>query len=114
MEAGSLQVIEKAFAQAPESVQHLKRETLGNRYEYLTFKAIEEPLERKKGLAAARFLWQAVRNDSSMLQRSHLMLIVILKITLAILLTPQQARALLFTFKSLKPKIARVNPLKFG
>jgi glycosyltransferase involved in cell wall biosynthesis len=114
MEAGSLQIIERNFAQAPESLQHLKREALSSRYKYLTFKALEGTLERKQGLAAARFLWQTVRNDPSMLRRSHLMLIVILKITLAILLPPQQAQALLLTLKSLRPKIVGANPLKSG
>ncbi len=100
MEAGSLRVIEKAFAEAPESLQHLKRETLGSRYKYLTFKAIEKPLERKKGLAAARFLWQTVRHDRSMLMRSQIMLIVLVKIAAAILLPPQLTQALLKTLKN--------------
>lgn len=95
MEAGSLKVIEHHFAQAPESLQHLKRETLGNRYKYLMFKAIEGNLERKKGLAAVRFLWQAIRYDSSMLRRVKIMLIVLVKIAAAILLPSQQAQALL-------------------
>ena len=95
MEAGSLKVIERHFAQAPESLQHLKRETLGSRYKYLMFKAIEGNLERKKGLVAVRFLWQAIRYDSSMLRRVKIMLIVLVKIAAAIVLPSQQAQALL-------------------
>src|SRR5919199_2454966 len=41
MEASSLKVIEKAFAQAPESLRPLKKKSLGNRYKYLTYKSIE-------------------------------------------------------------------------
>jgi glycosyltransferase involved in cell wall biosynthesis len=99
MEAGSLKVIERNFAQAPESLQHLKRETLGSRYKYLMFKAIEGNLERKKGLAAVRFLWQASRYDPSMLRRVKIMLIVLVKIAAAIVLPSQQAQAFLEVIK---------------
>jgi glycosyltransferase involved in cell wall biosynthesis len=95
MEAGSLRIIERAFAQAPESLQKLKREVLGNRYKYLTLKAIEGPPSGDRGLAAARFFLQAVSNDPTWLRRTGLMLIVLFKITVAILLPPQQAQALI-------------------
>ena len=99
MEAGSLKVIERNFAQAPESLQPLKRQTLGSRYKYLTFKSIEGDLERKKGFAAAQFLWQAIRYDLSMLKNGRIMLIVLIKIAAAILLPSHQARALLNAVK---------------
>ncbi len=99
MEAGSLNVIERHFAQAPESLQHLKREILGSRYKYLMFKAIEGNLERKKGFAAVRFLWQAIRYDSSMLRRVKIMTIVLVKIAAAIVLPSQQSQALLEVIK---------------
>jgi glycosyltransferase involved in cell wall biosynthesis len=102
MEAGSLQVIERAFAVAPESLQHLKREVLGNRYKYLTFKAVEGTPERKKGLAAVRFLWQMVRYDRSMLLRSQILAIVLVKIAIATLLPSQLSQALLKAAKNLK------------
>src|SRR4028118_1289230 len=41
--AGSLQVMERAFNQAPESLQHLKPASLANIYKGLTFKALEGP-----------------------------------------------------------------------
>jgi glycosyltransferase involved in cell wall biosynthesis len=102
MEAGSLQVIERAFAVAPESLQHLKREVLGSRYKYLTFKAVEGTPERKKGLAAVRFLWQMVRYDRSMLLRSQILAIVLVKIVIATLLPSQLSQALLKAAKNLK------------
>lgn len=95
MEQGSLQIIERAFANAPESLQYLKREVLGSRYKYLTFKAVEGNLERKKGLAALRFLWQTIKNEPSVLLRVRVILIVLLKIALAVLLPSQLAQALL-------------------
>jgi len=100
MEAGSLQIIERAFAQAPESLQSLKREVLGNRYKYLTFKALEGTLERKKGIAATRFLGHWVRNQPSMLLRSRIMAIVLIKIAIATLLPTQLAQALLKAVKN--------------
>ncbi len=102
MEAGSLRVIERAFAVAPESLQHMKREVLGNRYKYLTFKAVEGTPERKKGLAAVRFLWQMVRYDRSMLLRSQILAIVLVKIAIATLLPSQLSQALLKAAKNLK------------
>ena len=102
MEAGSLRVIERAFAVAPESLQHLKREVLANRYKYLTFKAVEGTPERKKGLAAVRFLWQMVRYDRSMLLRSQILAIVLVKIAIATLLPSQLSQALLKAGKNLK------------
>jgi hypothetical protein len=63
------------------------------------FKAIEGNLERKKGLAAVRFLWQAIRYDPSMLRRVKIMLIVLIKIAAAIVLPSQQAQALLEVIK---------------
>jgi len=102
MEAGSLRVIERAFAVAPESLQHLKREVLANRYKYLTFKAVEGTPERKKGLAAVRFLWQMVRYDRSMLLRSQILAIVLVKIAIATLLPSQLSQPLLKAAKNLK------------
>jgi glycosyltransferase involved in cell wall biosynthesis len=100
MEAGSLRIIERSFAQAPESLQKLKREVLGNRYKYLTLKAIEGPPSGGRGLAAARFFLQAVSNDPTWLRRTRLMLIVLFKITVAILLPPRQAQALITLTKN--------------
>ncbi len=100
MEASSLRVIEKAFAIAPESLQHLKRQSLGNRYKYLTFKALEGTPDRKKGLVAIRFLLQAISNDPALL-RTKVLWKVLFKIVTVALLPPQQAQALLTKLNSL-------------
>ena len=100
MEAGSLKVIERVFAQAPESLQDLKRETLASRYNYLTFKALEGNLDRKNGLTAARFLIQALKHDLALLGRTKIMVIVVVKIAVAILLPPQLTLKLLNTVKN--------------
>ena len=99
MEAGSLRTIERAFAQAPESIQYLKREVLANRYKYLTFKALEGQPERRRGLAATRFFWQAITYDPVWLGRTQMMLIILFKIAITTLLPSQQAQALLTLVK---------------
>ncbi|MBE9126713.1 MULTISPECIES: glycosyltransferase [unclassified Coleofasciculus] len=101
MELGSLRVIDKALAEAPASIQHLKREILANRYKYLTLKATEGNLERRRGLVAARFLLQAIRNDLAWLQRTQLMLIILFKIAMATLLPTQQAHAVRTSVKKI-------------
>jgi glycosyltransferase involved in cell wall biosynthesis len=93
MEAGSLKVIERAFAQAPDSLKYLKQDTLGNRYKYLTWKALEQPNKRSQGLIAVRFLLKAVGTDPVLLRR-RIIWKVLLKSAIVIVLSPQQAQAL--------------------
>lgn len=100
MEASSLKVIEKAFAQAPESLQYLKRKSLGNRYKYLTYKSIEGYPERKKGLTAIRFLLQIVRNDPSILQ-AKVIWKVLFRILAIVLLPSELAQTVINKFKTL-------------
>jgi len=100
LEAACLEVIERACTQAPESVEHLKKYSLGNTYKYLTYKAIEGPPERKKGLVAARFFWQAVRNDPALL-RTKVLFKVLLKIAAITILPPQHAQSFFTRFKKL-------------
>jgi glycosyltransferase involved in cell wall biosynthesis len=100
MEAASLRVIERAFNQAPESLQYLKQPSIANVYKGLTFKALEGAPDRQQGLTAARLLWHSVKNDPSLL-RSRVILKVLFKIVAMTLLPPQQAQALLTKAKGL-------------
>ena len=100
LEAGCLQVINRAFTQAPESLQPLKRYSLANLYKYLTSKALEGDPERPKSLAATRFLWQAVINDPSLL-RTRVFLKVLFKIAAITLLPPPLAQLVITKFKTL-------------
>lgn len=93
MEAASLRVAEKAFAQAPQSLHYLKQFSLANIYKGLTFKALEGPPERQRGVTVARLLWHCVRNDPS-LWRSRILIKVLCKIAVMSLLPPQQAQVL--------------------
>lgn len=99
LETACLQVIERAFSQAPESLQHLKKYSLGNLYKYLTFKALERHPERQRGLLAARLLWHAVINDPTLLQ-TRVIWKVLLKIVTVIFLPTQLAQELLNKMKS--------------
>ena len=104
-EAQCLQVIERAFNQAPESLQYLKSRSLANLYQYLLFRGLAGPLGQHNALAAARCLWHCVRYDPAVLRRrSRLMLIVSLKIVAAVLLPPQLAVVLLKVVKKYSGK----------
>ncbi|MBD1806880.1 glycosyltransferase [Microcoleus sp. FACHB-SPT15] len=99
LEAGSLPVINRTFAQSP-SLGYLKQTSIANLYNYLIFKALEEPPVRHKGLLALRFLWKAVSNDPSLIQK-QIIWKVLLKIAIVVLLPPQQALVLLTKRKRL-------------
>ena len=111
-EAESLKVIERAFNQAPESLQHLKKYSLSNLYMYLTFKALEVPSGRQNGFTAARCLRLAVRNDPSLLRRRQTLLKALFKITAVVLLPPQQSQALVTTPESLFEKYNKLAKQK--
>ncbi|MEP0917141.1 glycosyltransferase [Leptolyngbya sp. DQ-M1] len=93
METGSLRMLEKAFSQAPQSLQYLKRNAIANLYHYLTFKAFEGSPKRQNGLIAARFFWNAIANNPSMLLGWKTVLRVLAKISLVTLLPPGHSYA---------------------
>lgn len=64
MEVASLQVIERAYSQAPESLQHLKSQSLGYLYNFLIAKVLQDPVKRKGGLKAAKMLVNYLTKDS--------------------------------------------------
>lgn len=113
MEAASLRIIEKAFASAPQSLQYLKRDSIGNRYKYLTFKALDGLPERKKGLAATRFLWNAITYDPSLI-RAKVIWKVLFKITAMILLPPKLAEEVINQFQPLTNTITLLGYIKFN
>ena len=98
-----LQVIHKSFEQAPEALKHLKKRTLANFYQYLSFKAIEGSLVRDKGKLAARYYWYALSLDRSLLKRRIAITFkVYLKILAAITLPSHLNQMLLDAWKSSK------------
>ncbi|MFM6356259.1 MAG: glycosyltransferase [Planktothrix sp.] len=97
LEAGSKKVIEQAFSQVPDSLQSLKKRSLGNIYKYLTFKALEGKPNRKQGLVAFGFLYNILINDPAMLRRK-ITLRTLLKIATFILFSQRQAEWILSKF----------------
>ncbi len=80
MEAACLRVIERAYSQAPASLQHLKPETLGFLYNYLLSKVLEGPPGRQKVLTAARLFWHYFTNDCSRYRLVRFKLLLLSKV----------------------------------
>lgn len=93
-EAASLQVIEKSFSNAPQSLQYLKKYSLGNRYKCLTFMALQRNPGRKQGIIALKLLIYTIKNDPSLLLAKALIK-VFLKIVVMIIFSPGQAKTLI-------------------
>lgn len=100
MEVASLRVINRALAEAPESIQSLRRICIGNRYKGLTWKTLTGFPEPGKGVTAARFFLHAISNDRSLLGK-RIFGKVWLKIAIIVLLPPPLARFLLTKIKQL-------------
>jgi hypothetical protein len=99
-EAACLQVLKRAYKQAPESLQYLKKDSFANLYKYLTFKILEGSADQKRGITAVRFLWQAVVNDLDMLKKKFTWK-VLFKAVIWALLPPQQAQRVTTKFPTL-------------
>jgi len=99
-EAETLKVINRAFNQAPQALQYLKKQSLANLYKYLTYKAMAGQTKTENGLTAARFFLRAVINDPSLL-RAKVIGKVLFKIFAMILLPPQIAQSTIAKFKNL-------------
>jgi len=90
MEAEFLKVLDRAYSQAPESLQHLKKQTLSIFYKYAIYKAFETLPERQKGLEAAKLLWHYVTYDCSRHRLIRYKLSLLSKVLAKILLPSHQ------------------------
>ncbi|QIR40370.1 glycosyltransferase [Tolypothrix sp. PCC 7910] len=95
MEDACLQVIERAFTQAPESIKNLKLHSVVNLYKYLTCKSLQAPLHRDKSFLGAKFLWKFFIYNPKRLQYLHFTLTLLIKILMIIILPSQWLTALL-------------------
>lgn len=59
-EASYLKLIEKAYTQAPKSLQHLKVQSFANHYNYLISKALIGPGGWQRSLVALELLWHYI------------------------------------------------------
>lgn len=98
LESSCLRVIEKAFNQADESIQPLKKYSIANIYKYLIYKSLEGCPEPKKGWNAIKFLWGALRNQPDLLGK-RIIWKVFFKIVVMILLPPTPAEKILHKFR---------------
>lgn len=94
MEAACLRVIERAFEQAPDSLQYLKEPSIANIYKYNIFKALKEPTARQQGLIAVVFLWKAIKHEPALLKK-RIIWKVLLKAAIVFLFPTQQGQILL-------------------
>lgn len=92
MEIASLRVIERAYSQAPESLQYLKKQSLGFLYKYLMSKAFAEPSRPQKALKAVKVLWNYIKNDPSPLRLGRLKLSLLSKVVATSLIPSYQAQ----------------------
>ncbi|MDY7012473.1 MAG: glycosyltransferase [Cyanobacteriota bacterium] len=90
-----LKVIDRAFSRVPDSLQSLKQKSLVNLYRYLSYKAIEGPPSRQKGVVAARCFWKYIRYNPALLKQGKMILGMVWRISLMLLLPPKQAQTLL-------------------
>lgn len=90
IERSSLQVIEKNFAQAPKSLQYLKKYSLANLYKYLIHKSLEQFPSPQQNLISLQMFQNVVINDPSILYKPVIIQIGI-KFLLSYLLTPNTA-----------------------
>ncbi|MEH2061528.1 MAG: glycosyltransferase [Nostoc sp.] len=88
-EKACLRVLERAYKERPSlrdatrtTLKYSWNASLANLYKYLTCKALQEPFNRQKGLASARFLWKYFFNDPSKLQNINFTLKLLLKIVI--------------------------------
>lgn len=100
MERAASQVIERAFAESPASLQYLKNPSLGNLYKYLTSKALEGDAKKEHILTAVRLLAKAVQYDRSLLGKK-VVVKVLLKIAAIAILPPERARSLFAKFENI-------------
>lgn len=68
LEKSNLKVIERAFSHSKaQSYQHLKRDSLGNLYKYLSYKSLDVLPGQQKNWHIIRFLFNTIYYDVSML-----------------------------------------------
>ncbi|HEY9646792.1 MAG TPA: glycosyltransferase [Chroococcidiopsis sp.] len=104
LEASNLTVIERAFAQAPDDLQHLKSHAIANLYKYLSYKALDAPPGQQQTWTAARFLFQAAQTDLALLKTAVLYKGVV-KLLLMNILSPTLAQRVFNRF----PKLATTS-----
>ena len=111
LELANLQLLDKAFADAPEYLQYLKPYSLGNAYKYLTYKALEGYEKQRSGLIALKFIFYSICNDRALLNQKSLIVQLLIKSIALILLSPKQSQMLFKRLTTIKKfeKLPNIN-----
>lgn len=87
LENASIKVINRAFAEAPETLQFLKTKSQGNMYKYLAFKALDNISNRQNAVLALKFLNQSIKHDPKF-ARSRTLWKALAKIAVVLTMSP--------------------------
>jgi glycosyltransferase involved in cell wall biosynthesis len=93
MEKNILQVIERAFTQAPAHAQALRPISVANLYKYLTFLSLEGTPSRNSATQAVRYLWFALVNNPALLRQRKVLSKILVRLIAFFLLPKAQAQA---------------------
>ncbi|MBD2579593.1 glycosyltransferase [Oscillatoria sp. FACHB-1406] len=99
-EQGCLRIIEKALADAPESVKKLRKDILGNRYKESIIDALGKVAGRDRALLALRYLATAIYYDPRLL-RSRILPTLLFTIGTRLILPPDRAQSVLERYPNL-------------
>ncbi|VXD25470.1 conserved hypothetical protein [Planktothrix serta PCC 8927] len=94
-------VIEKAFLQAPPTLQHLKKQSLARIYKYLIYRALQGYPSPEKGRATLGFLCNYIRYDSAALQQWRFCLVIFVKSLIIAIFPPSIAQRTLSLLKNI-------------
>ncbi len=79
--------LEYFFSQAPEDLQHLKKQNLANLYQYLSLKAVESNFTKTNSYLSGQYYWRALKlNPSLFLTNPITVVISSIKLTLGLIL----------------------------
>lgn len=106
-EAGGLTVLDKAFAQAPDALKHLKNQSLSQFYKYLLMKLLDAPktnrkMKRRRAVLAIKYLALTLYNRPALLQQTKMLTSILAKILLISLFPNQRPADLLTKLKQLQ------------
>ncbi|MGD1703493.1 glycosyltransferase [Dapis sp. BLCC M229] len=103
-EVECLKVIERAFENAPASIQYLKKHSLANIYKYLACKTIDSQPTQKKGLAVMKLILLYALNDPYLKYDLKFIFVIFVKSLGFIFLPPALYQKLLGSVESRAPK----------
>lgn len=78
-EQHSITLFEKAFKQAPKSLQYLKGQSFANVYKYLAWKALQGKPSRQKGIAGMNYILKYAKYQPAAYKQIKFILIMFIK-----------------------------------